>query len=73
MILVTHFAYCHQYKGYWRSCPLGWSYFTVMPEFAKSAGATEDLKAADPMKWVGLLNACKAQAEEIVKYELIYA
>lgn len=45
----------------------------IMPELAKSAGATEKLKAADPMKWVGLMNACKAQAEEIVKYELIYA
>ena len=45
----------------------------IMPELAKSAGATEELKAADPMKWVGLMNACKAQAEEIVKYELIYA
>lgn len=44
----------------------------IMPELAKSAGATEELKAADPMKWVGLMNACKAQAEEIVKYELIY-
>lgn len=44
----------------------------MMPELAKSAGATEELKAADPMKWVGLMNACKAQAEEIVKYELIY-
>ena len=31
MILVTHFACCHQHKGYWRSCPLVWSYFTVMP------------------------------------------
>ena len=39
----------------------------IMPELAKSAGATEELKAADPMKWVGLMNACKAQAEEIVK------
>lgn len=45
----------------------------IMPELAKSAGATEELKAAAPMKWVGLMNACKAQAEEIVKYELIYA
>ena len=44
----------------------------MMPELAKSAGATEELKATDPMKWVGLMNACKAQAEEIVKYELIY-
>lgn len=24
----------------------------IMPELAKSAGATEELKAADPMKWV---------------------
>ena len=44
-----------------------------MPELAKGAGAIEELKAADPMKWVGLMNACKAQAEESVKYELIYA
>ena len=41
-------------------------------ELAKSAGATEALKAQDPMKWVGLMNSCKAQAEEIVKFELIY-
>ena len=44
----------------------------IMPELAKSAGATEELKATDQMKWVGLMNACKAQAEEIVKHELIY-
>ncbi len=44
----------------------------IMPELAKSAGATEELKAAAPVKWVGLMNACKAQAEEIVKYELIH-
>ena len=37
----------------------------IMPELAKSAGATEELKAAAPMKWVGLMNACKAQAEEL--------
>ena len=45
----------------------------IMPGLAKGAGATEALKATDPMKWVGLMNACKAQAEEIIKYELIYA
>ncbi len=44
----------------------------IIPELAKTAGATEALKAADPMKWVGLMNCCKAQAEEIVKFELIY-
>ncbi|WP_430522204.1 TnpV protein [Pseudoflavonifractor capillosus] len=44
----------------------------MMPELAKEAGATEQLKASDPMKWVGLMNNCKAQAEEILKAELIY-
>ena len=45
----------------------------ILPQLARSAGATEELKAADPMKWVGLMNTCKAQAEETVKFELIYA
>ena len=43
----------------------------MMPQLAKDAGATEDLKAHDPMKWVGLMNTCKAQAEEILMAELI--
>ena len=44
----------------------------LMPRLAREAGATEALKAADPMKWVGLMNNCKARAEEIVMHELIY-
>ena len=44
----------------------------MIPALAKAAGATEALKAADPMKWVGLMNACKAQAEEAILEELIY-
>ena len=44
----------------------------MLPKLAASAGATETLKAADPMKWTGLMNACKAQAEEAVLSELIY-
>ncbi|MCD8099408.1 MAG: TnpV protein [Oscillospiraceae bacterium] len=43
----------------------------MMPELAKAAGATEALKASDPMKWVGLMNTCKAQAEEVILHELI--
>ena len=43
----------------------------MMPRLAESAGATEELKASDPMKWVGLMNTCKAQAEEILLAELI--
>ena len=44
----------------------------MMPSLAKTAGATEELKAQDMMKWVGLMNSCKAQAEEIILAELIY-
>ena len=44
----------------------------MIPALAKVAGATEELKARDPMKWVGLMNTCKAQAEEIIFAELIY-
>ena len=36
------------------------------------AGVTEELKARDSMRWVGLMNTMKAQAEEIVLIELIY-
>lgn len=45
----------------------------LMPQLAKDAGATEQLKASDPMKWVGLMNTCKAQAEEILMAELIHS
>ena len=44
----------------------------MLPKLAAEAGATEELKAADPLKWTGLMNACKAQAEEVVLDELIY-
>ena len=43
----------------------------MMPQLAAAAGATEQLRASDPMKWVGLMNTCKAQAEEILMAELI--
>ena len=43
----------------------------MMPQRAKEAGATEQMKASDPMRWVGLMNSCKAQAEEILLAELI--
>ena len=38
----------------------------------KAAGVTEELKAVDQMKWVGLANSCREQAEEIVFYEIIF-
>lgn len=44
----------------------------MMPTLMQSAGVTEALKASDPMKWVGLMNNLKAQAEEVILTELIY-
>ena len=44
----------------------------IVPELAKRNGVTEQLKAENQMEWVRQMNACKAQAEEIVKAELIY-
>ena len=45
----------------------------MMPELMETAGVTEELKARDPMTWVGLMNTCKTQAEEILMAELIYS
>ena len=45
----------------------------MLPQMAKEAGVTEALKAADPMKWVGLMNTLKAQAEEIILNELVFS
>ena len=44
----------------------------MMPVLMKAAGVTEDLKAKDPLAWVGLMNSCRAQAEEVILQELIY-
>src|SRR5574344_2692664 len=45
----------------------------MMPGLMQSAGVTEALKASAPMTWVGLMNSLKAQAEEVILTELIYA
>lgn len=37
----------------------------------EAAGVTEELKARDSMRWVGLMNTLKAQAEEVILAELI--
>ena len=44
----------------------------IVPKLAKQYGVTEQLKADNQMEWVRQMNACKTQAEEIVKAELIY-
>ena len=44
----------------------------IMSGLMKQYGITEELKAENQMEWVRQLNACKAQAEEVVKTELIH-
>ena len=39
----------------------------------REQGVTEELKAQDQMKWVGLMNNIRASAEEVVMKELVYA
>lgn len=40
---------------------------------AQAEGVTEELKAVDPMKWVGLMNNLRNAAEGTVLAELIYS
>lgn len=43
----------------------------VVAQMAKAEGVTEELKAADPQRWTGLMNNLKHSAEETVLNDLI--
>lgn len=45
---------------------------TIIQAMAKREGATEELKASDPMAWVGRMNSIHNRAEEIILHELVY-
>ena len=45
----------------------------MVSEMAAAQSVNEALKERDPMAWVGAMNSLKAQAEEIVLTELVYA
>lgn len=42
-------------------------------QMAQEQGVTEELKARDQMKWLGLTNSIRQAAEEIILNELIYS
>ena len=46
--------------------------FQLVKDYAQRQGITEQLKAENQMEWVGRMNCCKAQVEEIIFAELIY-
>ena len=45
---------------------------TPVGVWGQRQGITERLKAENQMEWVGRMNNCKAQAEEVILAELIY-
>ena len=45
----------------------------ITEQMAKAEGVTEQMKATDQMKWVGLMNSIRQAAEETVLAELIYS
>lgn len=44
----------------------------LMKQYSAKEKITEELKAKDQLKWVGLMNNIKHSAEEIILKELIY-
>ena len=42
-------------------------------QMAREQGVTEELKASDQMKWVGMMNNIQAAAEEAAMAEIVYA
>ena len=44
----------------------------IIEQMKTAEGITEDLKANDPMAWVGTMNNIRNRAEEIILQELIY-
>ena len=83
-----HRDYLREYKPIQYNCLLLsgelWSYLADLNEQTQdrlermidqmkvTEGVTEELKAADPMAWVGSMNNIRARAEEFIREELIY-
>ena len=44
----------------------------IIDQMKTAEGVTEELKAADPMAWVGAMNNIRASAEEIIREELTF-
>ena len=45
----------------------------LIKEMARKQGVTEQLKAEDMMRWVGLMNNIRAYADEIVLNDIVYS
>ncbi len=83
-----HREYLREYKPIQYNCLLLsgklWTYLAdlnqqaqgmldrIIEQMKAAEGITEDLKASDPMAWVGAMNNIRARAEEIIREELIF-
>ena len=47
--------------------------FSLIAELSKAQGIDEHLKETDQLRWAQMMNNIKAQAEEIVLKEIVYA
>ena len=47
-------------------------FFRLVKEYAEREGVTEQLKAENPMEWVGRMNSIRNRVSEIVGFERIY-
>ena len=45
----------------------------LIKEMAKKQGVTEELKATDMMRWIGLMNNIRACDDEIVLNDIVYS
>ncbi|WP_417717847.1 TnpV protein [Ruminococcus sp.] len=45
----------------------------LIKEMARKQGATEELKATDMMRWIGLMNNIRACVDEIVLNDIVYS
>ena len=47
-------------------------YFRLVKQFAESEGVTEQLKADNPMEWVGRMGNIESRCREIVNSEVLF-
>ena len=70
MVLVNSGKLADHLKGIERAAEQRMD--TLLPQLMKAASVTEELKAHDQMAWVGLVNNCRARADEIILADLVY-
>lgn len=46
---------------------------TLMKQGMRKENLNEQMKAQNPLRWTGLMNSLKAQAEEIILKEIIFS